>query len=83
MNQREQDMERLKEATEKLLEFFDNVQVFATRYDGKDGTVSAKYGGGNWFARYGQVREWLIKEDESARVEVRPDNPPDENWKSP
>lgn len=70
------DMERLRVAVESLGEHFDSVQIFVTRANEADreedkGTINANLGGGNWFARYGQVRAWLVKCDERTREEVR------------
>jgi hypothetical protein len=55
-----------------LSEHFDSVQVFATRHEPTDGgTINVNFGAGNWFARKGQVGEWLIKADERSREEAR------------
>jgi hypothetical protein len=46
------------------MEHFDTVQIFATRHvDSETGTVGAQHGEGNWYARRGQVAEWLVKQD--------------------
>lgn len=66
------DMEILGEFKAKLLEHFDTVQIFVTREKGEDSsTVNAHCGGGNWFARYGQVRNWMVQADEETREKVR------------
>lgn len=75
-DQKDIDMERLKKAVAELAEHFDTVQIFTTREsdhldDGGEGTVNANYGAGNWFARYGQVRNWLVKSEEEIRLEAR------------
>lgn len=72
----EADLERIKRSVATLGEFFDTVQVFCTKSIGEDAgnTTSFHTGSGNWFARYGQVREWLIKKDEQAREEARGDD---------
>ena len=67
----EQDMARLRAAIEVLGEHFDAVQIFATRYDPPDGTVNVHDGTGNWFARFGQVSDWLTKNTERTRQEAR------------
>lgn len=69
------DVDRIKRVVAELGEHFDTVQVFATRCeDGTlDGTINVQFGAGNWFARYGQVRNWIVKEDEAIRAEVRKD----------
>ncbi len=65
------DVARLMKACEDLGEHFDNVQIFANRFDPEDGTISVNWGSGNWFARKGQVEGWIEKEQERARREVR------------
>lgn len=50
----------------------DVVQIFVCRQENSQGgTVNVALGTGNWFARYGQVRHWLLKEEEGARMEAR------------
>lgn len=62
--QNEEDFKRLKKLCEALGEHFDTVQVFATRHDPEaGGTVHMNCGVGNWFARRGQVMEWLEMPD--------------------
>lgn len=46
-----------------LMEHFDSVQIFATRPSINGGTVHCVDGGGNWFARYGQVSLWVTEQD--------------------
>jgi len=69
----EKDLEMLRKSAEALGEHWDSVQIFCTRHESgaKDGTVNVKYGLGNWFSRYGQIREWLIASEEDTRVSVR------------
>lgn len=69
------DMVRVRKACEALIEHFDSVQIFATRHEPgeKDGTVTIRYGLGNWYTRYGHVKEWVIKEEETTRESVRRD----------
>lgn len=70
------DVKRLKDACEALSEHFDSVQIFATRLSDDEesdgaGTVNVNYGSGNWFARYGPVYAWTVKQDEINRKETR------------
>ena len=67
------DVKMLREAAEKLSEHFDSVHIFTTRYESSldHGTVNVNYGTGNWFARYGQIRTWLVKAEEQTRCDVR------------
>lgn len=69
------DMKRLKEAARLLGEHFDVVAIYASRHEAntEGGTVYLSYGVGNWFARYGQVRDWIVREEERAREKGRRD----------
>jgi len=53
-----------------LMEHFDTIQVFGTR-ETEEGTQTYTSGAGNWYARYGQVKEWMIKQDEFVRINCR------------
>jgi hypothetical protein len=77
--QQDRDTDLLKSHVAKLMEHFESVQIFATRHMQSElgGTVNVQFGAGNWFARYGQVRAWVVKEDELLRFEVRQDNEPE------
>lgn len=59
------DISLVKKALEQLGEHFDSVQIFCTRYEPEieDGTIQVSKGIGNWFARYGSVKEWTIREE--------------------
>jgi len=59
------DLTKVKEACSVLIEHFDAVQIFATRKDGEgqEGTVNVQWGAGNYFARFGHVKVWLLKEE--------------------
>ncbi len=72
--QRREDMERVIRHVDQLCEHFDTVHIFATRHmpAEHDGTIIINQGSGNWSARYGQVREWIIMEEERMRVPGRP-----------
>lgn len=73
MSTKDEDMERVRKACETLSEHYDSVQLFCTRHESgeHDGTINLNWGAGNYFTRSGQVREWLVKQDEIARGEVR------------
>lgn len=77
MSDKDEDLQRVKQACETLGEFFDTVQIFATRFQpGEDddpsaGTVNLNWGSGNYFARSGQVREWIVKQDARAKKDVQ------------
>lgn len=57
------DSERVESAIQMLSEHFDTVQIFVTRHDGNVGTASTIMGIGNWFARVGQARDWLVEQE--------------------
>jgi hypothetical protein len=67
------DLARLRAHAEQLGEHFDTVQIFVTRHEhGQlEGTVNCAWGTGSYFTRSGQIREWIVKQDERARAEVR------------
>lgn len=41
---------------------FDSVTIFATKYDGKNGTRYWENGSGNYLARFGHVALWVENE---------------------
>lgn len=53
----------VKKHAAMLSEHFDTVQIFCSKHDMKnvDGTAGIVWGTGNWFARYGHIKEWMIK----------------------
>jgi hypothetical protein len=67
-NQRKEDMDRIDRVVHQLSEHYCTVHVFVSRHEGdKDQTRSVNRGSGSWFSRYGQIREWLVYEDERIR----------------
>jgi hypothetical protein len=67
------DVARVKSAINTLSEHFDTVQIFCTRHEAGelDGTITAQFGSGNWYARYGQVQEWINIQQENAAIKAR------------
>lgn len=67
------DLSRVQDSLNILSEHFDSVHIFATRHEPEieDGTVSVNRGVGNWYARYGQISEWMVKQDEFNRINCR------------
>jgi hypothetical protein len=60
------EMERIvKRAVSQLGEHFDSVQIFVTSQEGRL-TKAYWHGAGNWYARLGQVGEWLVMQDARA-----------------
>lgn len=48
----------------QLMEHFESVQIFVSKHrPNKDSTLVVQRGDGNWFARYGQVRAWMVREE--------------------
>lgn len=56
------------EFLQSVIEHADSVQVLIT-FSENGVTRSYENGRGNWFARYGQMRQWVIKEEEKFRIE--------------
>lgn len=69
------DVIRVKNAALALGEHFDACQIFCSRHEeGKHkGTVNVHIGVGNWFTRYGQIKDWIVKQDEFTRINSRQD----------
>lgn len=67
------DNERVMAALQTLIEHFDTVQIFVTRHEAGrcDGTIHVIHGEGNYFARLGQISEWVVQERERARCKLR------------
>ena len=70
MTDEERDFQQVDRALATLTEFFETAQVFVTRHTAS-GTVNVNKGLGNWFARRGQVAEWLVKENENSRASIK------------
>lgn len=64
----------LKKAVGQLMEHFDSVRVVVTRHEpNEDGgrTMSLTWGGGNIYAQQQSVSDWIEKQREHLRSEVR------------
>lgn len=71
--EREAQFKLVEKAVQDLCEHFDSVQIYATSQTEK-GALKFSWGAGNWFTRYGQVKEWIVREEERSRMEVHEDN---------
>ena len=73
MSDQNPEFEAVLSVARQLGEHFDSVQIFVTRHEPgeRDGTVTACAGIGNWYSRYGQIKEWVIKQDQHAREDVK------------
>lgn len=70
--QKENDMLLLERHTKQLMEHFETIQIFATRHkpgDAEGSTMTADYGNGNWFARYGQIALWIDNQNLYGEIE--------------
>ncbi len=61
------------DAASKLAEHVDSVIIFVTKQgDGSSSnTFSCFTGRGNFYAQIGQVREWVIRQNEYVKLEAR------------
>lgn len=62
----DKDVALVQHHIDRLREHFDTVQIFVTREEPEKTkeTITVQKGSGNWFARYGQVRLWMLREEE-------------------
>ena len=71
--QYEKKLALLRNQCSVLLQSFDTVHIFATKYDPEtNDTISFNSGIGSWAARRGQIRDFMLSEDERVRVKERP-----------
>lgn len=70
----------LDDCLRRLREHFENVQIFCNKegMDQDDETGSVSKGRGNWFARYGQVVEWTVRQNEHSKCRARRDDEEDQ-----
>lgn len=59
--QKDEKLKILEQTCSRLQEHFDTVQIFATKHDPtmSEGTIHWVFGSGNWFARWGQILDWI------------------------
>lgn len=68
----DEDQAVLDRHVAQLREHFDAVQIVAVKHiNDSEGTISYSNGAGNWYARTGLMREWLLKIDERERESIR------------
>lgn len=67
------EVELVRKAVQQLGDHFETVQVFVSRHDPAilEGTRTINLGAGNWFTRYGQIKDWIIKTDEGIRMDAQ------------
>lgn len=73
--EREAAVKMLDDHCNKLMEHFDSVQIFVTRNEQAraDGTLQVNRGAGNFYTRYGQLREWSLYEDARIFHQAKPE----------
>lgn len=76
-DQKDEDMKLIEHHAAILSEHFDTVEIITTRHQpntgdkDENGTVMCNSGTGNYFARYGSVKEWLLRNDERSRLIIQ------------
>jgi hypothetical protein len=53
-------------------EHFESARFFGSFNEGNGETGSYTSGSGNFHAQYGQIREWITRQDEMVRMNARP-----------
>jgi hypothetical protein len=79
-NEEEAAEERQKEELKKLeiidahvaqlSEHFDLVQILVSNHHDNTGSTAIYRGSGNWFGRYGMIRDWYVKAEEDTKISV-------------
>lgn len=68
------DLKMIKMHAARLGEHFDSVLILVTRHDTKEHkTVQLATGEGNFSARYGLAKEWVLKEEATMARDRRDD----------
>jgi hypothetical protein len=57
-----EDFDRLSAALHSLGEHYDTVQIFISNHE-EGATMSLGEGVGNWFARFGQIKVWIVQNE--------------------
>ena len=56
-------LNKVKDFCKDMFPFVDSVHVFCSKHESNDiGTSQMNYGLGNYFARYGQITQWVQNE---------------------
>lgn len=66
----------IRKIAEGLTEHYDAVHIFASRFEtDKEGgnSITVNVGEGNFYTRYGQIREWVTRKEAEAEAEARRD----------
>lgn len=75
MNERERIIKLVDDAASSLLEHCDSVRIFVTMpsQDTALNTASYSSGRGNYHAQVGQIKEFIIRDDERIRIDENSD----------
>ena len=70
------ELSPIEKAAAELGEHYDPVMIVCTRHEAvtEGGSTLEAHGTGNYYGRIGSVRQWLVKQEEEARVRARPTN---------
>lgn len=70
MNDETKDIKRLDLICGQLMEHYDTVQIFVSKHEGEL-TCTLNRGRGHWYARYGQIQQWIERCNEQERDQTR------------
>lgn len=63
------DMAIIRSHAVQLSEHFDSVQILCTKkHASGDGTTSAVFGQGDWYARYGHAKYWIKQQEKNEEL---------------
>ncbi len=84
---KEQEAAAFEAAKKMIAQFLENhspcaVRIFFTM-NGAGRVTNQDYGNGDIYSMQGAIREWLIMQDERARVQVRREDLPEEGLSNP
>lgn len=63
-----EELKILEKHIAQLGEHFDTVQIFVTKYVKNKETFNIYNGTGNYFARYGQIEQWINRQQSGSLV---------------
>ena len=69
-----EELEKIvKRHVSELGEHFESVRIFVTTPSPDDSQLTRSYdsGCGNWYASYGHIQEWIIRQEEYTRLDAR------------
>lgn len=74
----------IKKHCSEIKEHCDSVQILVTRLEDDGATSGIKVGAGDYYARLGHAREFILEDKSAIHYSMKPPEPPDDNeaWKS-